>query len=226
MRDEYFCQNALLGKESKNIFKNAKITIVGLGGLGSAITHLLVRMGIKTLYLYDADIVSLSNLARQHLYTKKDLQRKKVEVAKEQLSQINPSCNIITHNTFIESEDDFKEEDTNIIIDGTDNFAARKIIDLFSKKIGCPWIHGAAIEEKGTVIVFDPRRSDFKSFEDVYKGKEKDFHDCSSGVIISTTTIIASMQARLAVKILLNKQLKQRIYRFNGVSLTVESFSL
>ncbi len=226
MRDEFFCQKALLGEKSQEKLKQAKIAIVGLGGLGSAVAHLLVRMGVGSLHLYDADIISLSNLSRQHLYRKTDLQKKKVLVAKEQLLLLNPNCNISCYDHMITQIDDFKDNNIDMIIDGTDNFAARKIINLFCEKEKIPWIHGAAIEETGTIIVFDPKLENQKSFSEVYNGKEEDLHDCGTGIIISTTTIIASIQARFAIDLILKNDKKQKIYRFNGTLMSLESYEL
>ncbi|MEM0287485.1 MAG: ThiF family adenylyltransferase, partial [Nitrososphaerota archaeon] len=94
-----------IGVEGQELIKRSKVCIVGIGGLGSPVAQQLAGLGVGHLRLVDRDIVSLTDLHRQHLFSTKDIGRTKVEVAAEKLSELNPSINIeplpvpITHYT-------------------------------------------------------------------------------------------------------------------------------
>ena len=216
-------QISLLGKKNQQLIENAKIAIVGLGALGSAVAHLLVRMGIKNLILIDSDTVAKHNLSRQHLYTQEDISKKKILAAKKHLKEINPSVKIETFDLLIKEVNDLDcVKESNIIVDGLDNHDSRRLIDKFCKSNNISWVHGAAIEEKGTVAFFDKNLS----YEDVYPDNANNTHCSVSGVLATTTTLVATFQAQLVINFLLKRPIKKELIRINSLNLDIEKFKI
>ena len=118
------------GLEGQKKLKQAKVLVVGSGGLGSPLLLYLTAAGVGTIGVVDFDVVDDSNLQRQVLFDRKDVGRPKVEVAKERLSGLNPHITINTYNTQLTSEnalDIIKGYD--IVADGTDNFPTRYLVN-------------------------------------------------------------------------------------------------
>lgn len=216
-------QISLFGKKNQELIENATITIVGLGALGSAVAHLLLRMGVKNIILIDNDKISVQNLSRQHLYTQKDVSMSKVLIAKKHLEEINPDIKITIYQKRIEkvSDLDFAKK-SSIIVDGLDNHKGRRVIDEFCKLNNLSWVHGAAIEEKGVVVFFDKNIS----YKDVYPDNAKDTHCSISGVLATTTTLVATFQAQLVINFLLKRPIKKELIRINSSNLSIEKFKI
>jgi molybdopterin/thiamine biosynthesis adenylyltransferase len=145
-----------IGIEGQKKLMNATVAIVGMGGLGCPAAQSLMSAGVGKLKLIDGDIVELSNLHRQPLYGIDDINRLKVEVAKDRLEQLNK-------NAVIESTDEYfnKENGMNIIegadvtIDATDNIQTRQLIDRFSKEANVPMVYGGLFRYEGQVAVLN-----------------------------------------------------------------------
>jgi adenylyltransferase/sulfurtransferase len=211
----------LLGKDNQKLIEDSTIGIVGLGGLGSATAHLLVRLGVKNLILIDFDCVEEHNLSRQHLYIQKDIGKTKVKSIKKHLEEINPEVNIKIHKLKIESIANLEcLSESDIILDGLDNHAARRLIDLFCKKKGLPWIHGATIQEKGIVFFFDKKTT----YNQIYSSKATDTHCDLSGVIATATTAVANIQAQIAINFLLGRTVEKELININMHNISVEKY--
>src|SRR3989338_6248345 len=147
-----------VGLDGQKIIKNAKILIIGAGGLGSPIALYLTAAGVGTIGIVDFDKVDYTNLQRQILYTTNDVGKPKVSCAKEHLKAQNPSVNLIVHETKLSSENALHIlQGYDIIIDGTDNFPTRYLINdacVFLKK---PLVYGSIFRFDGQVTVFDSR---------------------------------------------------------------------
>jgi adenylyltransferase/sulfurtransferase len=216
-------QVSLLGKDNQNLIENSKITIVGLGALGSAVAHLLVRMGVKNLVLVDGDIVANHNLSRQHLYVQKDLGNKKVLAAKKHLEEINPFVKIETFDLMITKIDDLEcVNGSTIIVDGLDNHKSRRLIDAYCKKNNINWVHGAAIEEKGMVFFFDNKTS----YDQIYPLNASDTHCSISGVLATTTTLVATIQAQLVLNFLIGRKIAKELIRVDVSKASIEKFKI
>ncbi|MCA9478298.1 MAG: HesA/MoeB/ThiF family protein [Nanoarchaeota archaeon] len=206
-------QTAFIGPKNQKRLQEATVAIIGVGALGSASAHLLMRMGIGKLILCDDDVVADHNLGRQHLYTKADIGEKKVIALSRRLKEIQEETKIISCDQHIDEQTISCCDDADIIIDGTDNHATRRIIDAYAKKRMISWVHGAAIEDKGTVVFFPSKRS----YDSVYEGKEKDQHCSISGVLITTTTAVATLQTHLVLLALLGEPIPEVMFRLNGL---------
>ncbi|CAM3595478.1 HesA/MoeB/ThiF family protein [Elizabethkingia occulta] len=208
--ERYQCQIALpgFGISSQESLKNAKVLIVGMGGLGCPSSQYLASSGIGTIGIVDDDIVSLSNLHRQILYTPEDIGLPKVEVAARRLQQQNPSVNIIPLNFRVTSEnviDLIQEYD--LIIEGTDNFETKYLLNDACVLTGKPLIYGAIYQHEGQVSLWNVLQNDgtySPNYRDVFPDvEESQVPNCREGGVIPTLAgIIGCMQANEAIKYL------------------------
>ena len=146
-----------VGAKGQKKLLNAKVLIIGAGGLGAPAAMYLAAAGVGTIGIADADEVDLSNLQRQIIHSTQDVGKAKVQSAKETMEAINPDVKVITYRTFVDSEsimDLIKDYD--FIIDGTDNFPAKFLINdacVMAKK---PFSHAGIIRFKGQLMTYVP----------------------------------------------------------------------
>ncbi len=211
---DYSRQITYLSKENQSVIQKSCVAIIGLGGLGSVAGELLCRMGVGKLLLCDDDIVAENNLSRQHLYENKDINKLKVNAAKKHLTKINPFCNIEVFPQRAEknSMDWCKKAD--VVLDCTDRHKSKRNIDYFCKKHALPWIHGAAVQEIGSVFVFLPKKN--TSYDTLYGAKTKNFLCKDLGVLATITTLVGTMQASFAIQLLLKKDVPKTLLRINA----------
>ncbi|OLS25994.1 MAG: putative adenylyltransferase/sulfurtransferase MoeZ [Candidatus Heimdallarchaeota archaeon LC_3] len=137
--------------------KAAKILLIGTGGLGSPLALYLAAAGIGTIGLVDFDVVDFSNLQRQIIHTTSDVGKSKLKSAKESINAINPEIKVITYDTALSSDNAleiFKNFD--IIIDGTDNFPTRYLVNDACVLLNKPNVYGSIYRFEGQASVFDP----------------------------------------------------------------------
>ncbi|PVX49364.1 adenylyltransferase/sulfurtransferase [Balneicella halophila] len=144
-----------IGEQWQLKLKNAKVLVIGAGGLGCPVLQYIVGAGVGIVGIVDNDVVSLSNLPRQILYGSDDIGKPKVEVATKKLKANNPNCKIIPYIGLLNEENAdklfFKYD---MIVDCTDNFTARYLIDKTALKHKKIWIYGSILEYAGQVSVF------------------------------------------------------------------------
>lgn len=144
-----------VGLEGQRKLKNARVLTIGTGGLGSPLGLYLAAAGVGTLGIVDFDVVDQSNLQRQIIHGTKDVGRPKIESAKERLSDINPNVNIEAFETRLTSENAlelFREFD--VIVDGTDNFQTRYLVNDAAVLTGKPNVYGSIFRFEGQASVF------------------------------------------------------------------------
>ena len=179
--------------------------ILGLGGLGSCAAMYLSSSGIGKLTLCDFDEVSLSNLQRQIIHSTESIGDKKVLSAKKQLQKLNPETNIQTYECRL-TEPELLQliEATDIVIDASDNFPTRYLLNHLCQKTLTPLISGAAIQYQGHVTTFTqhPLSPCYNClYPDAENTEESD--TCNQlGVLAPLTGIIGSLQATEAIKVL------------------------
>ena len=145
-----------IGAVGQKKILSSKVLIVGMGGLGCPVAEFLTRSGIGTLGIADHDTVSLSNIHRQGLYNEKDINQSKVKIAKKKLNKINPKTKInifnlkLNKNTF---EKIIKNYD--YIVDGTDNFESKFLINDLSLKYKKFLVTGAISKFDGHIFTFN-----------------------------------------------------------------------
>ena len=148
---------APLGMRGQKALRLASALIVGVGGLGSWMAELLARAGVGMVRLVDGDVVDLTNIHRQGLYDEADAGKRKVHAAAERLSRVNsqvrvePMAEVLTpHNI------ERLAAGVNAILDGTDNFQVRFVINDFAVKTNMPWVFAGAIGAEGQVMPVVP----------------------------------------------------------------------
>jgi sulfur-carrier protein adenylyltransferase/sulfurtransferase len=147
--------------EGQQKLKGARVLVVGAGGLGCPVLQYLAAAGIGTIGIVDNDVVDESNLQRQVLYTIDDIGKPKVEIARNRIKALNPYVNVECHKLFLGSEnalDILKGYD--IIVDGSDNFATRYLVNDACMILGKPNVYGAIFRFEGQVSVFNHKGAD------------------------------------------------------------------
>ena len=207
-------QMSIVTRSEQERFKDAKITVIGCGGIGGETIEMLARMGIGELVLVDKDAFDLSNLNRQTLATITDLGIDKSAVAKEKVRLINPYVKVTTFNEHVDGTNIEKViGDSDIVIDALDNVLTRVIVSRTAKEKGIPYIHGAIHGTLGQITVFLPNSE--KTYEEMFNlpsvGKELDdetvdaLKNVTSGVppvIGPTPNLIGCLEAFEAYKII------------------------
>jgi len=186
--------------------KESKILLIGLGGLGSPISIYLAAAGVGELIIVDFDKVDLSNLQRQILHKTRDINRLKIDSAKEHLLELNPNINIRTINKKLSENELISEaKKSNVIIDASDNFDTRFLLNKISVKSKIPLVSGAAIRFEGQVTVFNPSQKSSPCYRCLYDENISSEETCTAnGVFAPLLGIVGSIQANEALKLVLN----------------------
>ncbi|GIG02500.1 adenylyltransferase/sulfurtransferase MoeZ [Catellatospora citrea] len=144
-----------VGVEGQKRLKNAKVLCVGAGGLGSPALMYLAAAGVGTLGIVEFDTVDESNLQRQIIHGQSDIGRPKAESAANSVREINPYVNVVIHNTAIDRENVFEIfGQYDLIVDGTDNFATRYLVNDAAVLLGKPYVWGSIYRFDGQASVF------------------------------------------------------------------------
>ncbi len=210
MNERYSRQTLLknFGETGQQKLLHAKVLVIGAGGLGCPVLQYLAAAGIGTIGIADGDRVSLSNLQRQVLYTAEDIGKYKTNVAAARLRQMNPEIIVNEHLFFIDTQnapDLFKNYD--IIIDGTDNFATRYLINDACVLLNKPLIFGAVYQYEGQVAIFNV--ADQEGVKIHYRHlfpvppSAQEAPDCAAAGVLGTLPgMIGMMQATEAIKLI------------------------
>ena len=207
-------QMSIVTRSEQERFKDAKITVIGCGGIGGETIEMLARMGIGELVLVDEDAFDLSNLNRQTLASLKDLGLSKSAVAADKVRLINPYVKVTAFHEHVDGDNiDIIIGDSDIVIDAVDNVLTRVIVSRKALEKGIPYIHGAIHGTLGQITVFLPNSD--KTYEEMFnlpsQGKELDgetieaLKNVTSGVppvIGPTPNLIGCLEAMEAYKIL------------------------
>ena len=197
-----------IGALGQRKIKEAKVLVIGMGGLGCPAAEFLTRSGIGTLGIVDNDKIGLSNIHRQTLYTEKDINKSKVKIAKKKLNEINPKTKInifnyklnkINFNKIIKSYD--------YIIDGTDNFESKFLINDSSKKLKKILITGAISKFDGHIFTFNFKKKNNPCLRDFYQEEviTDEILNCEyEGILGTVAGIVGTMLANEVLKQILN----------------------
>ncbi len=196
-----------VGGKGQQKLLDGKVLIIGAGGLGSPIALYLAAAGVGTIGIADADNVDLSNLQRQVIHFSADIGKPKVISAKEKMLEINPSIRVNTYPTWVNATNiPGIIADYDFIIDGTDNFAAKFLINDACVLAGKPYSHGGILSFFGQTISILPGES--TCYRCIFpKPPPKDaIPTCSqAGVIGVLPGVLGTLQATEAIKYLLGK---------------------
>lgn len=197
-----------VGKEGQKKLLEAKVLIVGVGGLGSPISYYLTAAGVGIIGLIDADIVSLSNLQRQILHATDQIGNLKVNSAKDRLNKINPNVDIITYSEMLTKENAIEIiKNYDFVIDASDNFKTKYLINDTCYFLNKPTIFGSIFKFEGQLSVFNLNEKS-PCYRCVFPDTPsiKVSPNCSEvGVIGVLAGVIGTLQATEAIKLILNK---------------------
>ena len=206
-----------IGPKGQKKIISSKILIVGIGGLGCPAAESLTRAGIGTIGLVDNDIINLSNIHRQSLFNSKDVKKLKVRVAAKKLKEINPLTRIVTYKSRL-NEKNIENiiKNYELIIDGSDNFKTKFLINDYCEKFKKKLITGAISKFDGHIFTFDFKDKETASLKNFYQEKEvsDDILNCEfEGVLGTTASIVGTTQANEALKMIMEigQSLKNQI---------------
>jgi adenylyltransferase/sulfurtransferase len=210
--ERYDRQIAIIGEEAQNKILNAKVLVIGAGALGTSILNSLVRAGVGFIRVADMDVVELSNLQRQMLFDEMDLGEKKVIAAVNKLKLINSQVKLEPIFDKITSDTIGKYAiGCDIIIDATDNFSTREIINEYAVKNNLPWIYGGVAAAFGMAKTIIPKETAcLKCF--MRKKTNEEYTARNSGIINGITAVIGAIEANMALRYIIGKPSTKLIY--------------
>lgn len=188
--------------------KESKVLVIGAGGLGCPVLQYLAGMGAGTIGIVDFDSVEIHNLHRQVLYTTADIGKKKAKTAAEKVSALNPNCNCLVFDVWLSKENATSIIDQfDVVIDGSDNFLTRYIVNDVCVQLGKPLVYGSILNYEGQLAVFNYKGSN--NLRDLYPEppNSEDVPSCSeNGVLGIVPGMVGTMMCDLALKIILGLQ--------------------
>jgi molybdopterin/thiamine biosynthesis adenylyltransferase/rhodanese-related sulfurtransferase len=196
-----------VGMEGQQKLKAAKVLCVGAGGLGSPLTLYLAAAGVGTLGIVDFDVVDYTNLQRQIIHSTKDVGRKKLDSAAEKLKAINPYLEVRPFETRLTSDNALElVRQFDIVVDGTDNFPTRYLVNDACVLTGKPNVYGSIFRFEGQVSVFGAK--DGPCYRCLYPEPPPPglVPSCAEGGVLGILPgLVGVMQATEAVKLILGK---------------------
>ncbi len=219
-----------IGLEGQNKLKNTSVLVVGTGGLGSAISLYLAAAGIGHIGLVDFDVVDLTNLQRQVIHSTGTLGMAKVESAVQRLSDINPEIEITGYSTRFTADNALEiAQPYDIIVDGTDNFYTRYLINDLCVLTGKTYVYGSIYQYEGQVAVFDARQGPCYRCIFPSPPPEGSVHSGAvSGVLGIIPGTIGTLQAAETIKLILNigEPLVGKLLFYDALSMEMQTIQL
>jgi len=231
-----------IGVEGQIKLKNAKVLIVGTGGLGAPLALYLSAAGVGTIGLVDFDEVDASNLQRQIIHSSKDIGRPKVASAKDRIKGINPFVNVVVHNTMLTSKNAMEIiGDYDIVADGTDNFQTRYLVNDACVFLGKINIYGSVFQFEGQSSVFcaskEAHAKDGPCYRCIYPSPPPPglVPSCAEGGVMGVLPgIIGTIQAAETIKMIVSdskethgaKPLIGRLLHFDAWRMTFRELNL
>ena len=213
-----------IGREGQLRLKSARVLVVGAGGLGSPLTLYLAAAGVGTLGLVDFDKVDATNLQRQILHGTKDIGRPKLDSARDRLADVNPHVTVVTYPVRLDSENALKIlSGYDIVVDGTDNFPTRYLVNDACILSGKPNVYGSIFRWEGQVSVFGETGG--PCYRCLFREPPPPglVPNCAeAGVLGALPGVVGSLQALEVIKLILGtgKTLSGRLLIFDALKLS------
>ncbi len=226
---------AEFGEEGQQKLAQAKVLVIGAGGLGCPVLQYLAAAGTGILGVVDDDVVALNNLHRQVLYSVTDIGSSKAETATRALGQLNPEIKIIPYHTRLTTENALDLIDEyDIIIDGTDNFSTRYMINDACVLLDKPLVYGAISQFEGQVTVFNyssqqnPERINYRDIFPHPPNEDEVLNCAEAGVLGVLPGIIGTMMANETIKMItgIGELLAGQLFTYNALNNQVYILSL
>jgi thiazole biosynthesis adenylyltransferase ThiF len=192
-----------IGRSGQERLGNSRVLIVGMGGLGSPASLYLAAAGVGCLGIIDADVVDRSNLQRQILYATQDAGQSKVQQAKARLEALNPHVKVLSYSERLTAANALNlVQEYDLILDGTDNFSAKFLLNDVCVKLGKPLVYGSILRWEGQLAVFWAQHG--PCYRCLYPSPpEQHVPNCAeAGVIGALAGVVGSLQALEAIKVL------------------------
>ena len=219
-----------IGEEGQKKLLEAKVLIIGAGGLGSPLGLYLAAAGVGTIGLVDFDVVDLSNLQRQILHTNDEIGKPKLDSAEKRIKAMNPDTRVVKYETKISSENALEIlRDYDIVIDGTDNFPTRYLVNDACVLLNKPNIYGSIFQFEGQATVFKPKEG--PCYRCLYPEPPPPgmVPSCAEGGVLGILPgVIGVIQATEAVKLIIGKgePLIGRLLLYNALDMTFRTLKL
>ncbi len=223
------------GIEAQRKLKEAKVLVIGSGGLGSPLLLYLAAAGVGTLGIVDFDVVDDSNLQRQVLFGVEDVGKPKTEAAKKRLQSLNPFIKINTYNTRITSANILEIlNEYDLVADGTDNFPTRYLVNDAAVLLGKPNVYASIFQFEGQVSVFNYKDANGKlgpNYRDLYPLPPPPglVPNCAeAGVLGVLPGIIGSLQGLEVIKVItgIGETLSGRFFTFDALTFETRTFNI
>jgi sulfur carrier protein ThiS adenylyltransferase len=219
-----------IGESGQLALLEAKVLIVGMGGLGNPVSLYLAAAGVGTLFLADGDQVDITNLQRQILFCEQDVGNNKADVGAEKLQQHNSEITIEVVDEMLDTElANYYIEQVDVVIDCTDNINTRYLLNRVCVEQKTPLIVGAATGFDGQQLVVDPRNPESACYQCLFPATEKaPTNNCQTvGIVGPVLAIVAGMQSLQAIKLLTGNAIHiNQLNMFDGLSNQWQQFSL
>ncbi|UYN91679.1 MAG: molybdopterin-synthase adenylyltransferase MoeB [Anaerolineales bacterium] len=219
-----------VGLAGQQKLRNASVLLIGTGGLGSPAAMYLAAAGVGRIGLVDYDVVDASNLQRQVIHGTAQLGTLKVESARQRILDINPTLQVDVHNVLFTSANALEiAQGYDLIIDGTDNFPTRYLVNDVSVKLGIPNVYGSIFRFDGQVSVFDAQHGPCYRCLFPEPPPPGLVPSCTEGGVLGVLPgIIGSLQASEGIKVLLGigETLVGRLLLFNALDMRIEFVKL
>ena len=218
-----------VGSSGQRKLLDAKVLILGAGGLGSPSAIYLALAGVGTIGLVDFDVVDLSNLQRQVLHHTSDVGRSKLESARDNIKAYNPDINVVLHETRLESENAMEIiGNYDMVINGADNFATRYLVNDACYLLNKPLIDGSILIFDGQSTVFTPGNGCYRCLFPSPPPPCMVPNCAEAGVLGALTGLVGSIQSTEALKYILGigESLESRLLIVDALSMTFREFKL
>ena len=219
-----------VGEEGQLKLLDSKVLLLGAGGLGSPAALYLAAAGVGTIGIIDMDVVDASNLQRQILHNVDRIGERKVDSAKKTLSALNPDVNVVTYDVRLGADNILDVIDGyDLIVDGTDNFPTRYLVNDAALLKRIPVVHGSIFRFEGQVTVFDPYNGPcYRCFVPQPPPAELAPSCAEAGVLGVLPGIVGSIQAIEAIKMLLGlgDPLVGRLLAYDALEESFRTFKL
>ncbi|MGB0937611.1 MAG: HesA/MoeB/ThiF family protein [Colwellia sp.] len=219
-----------IGESGQLALQNAKVLVVGVGGLGNPVSLYLAAAGVGSLYIADGDEIEVSNLPRQILFSNNDIGNNKADSAAEKLQTQFPDCQIEAVNEMLDKEQlDYYLSQVDLVLDCSDNIPTRYLINQACVEHKRPLVIGAATGFDGQQLVVDSRDEQSACYQCLFPETEKaPTNNCKTiGIIGPVLAIIAGMQSLQAIKVLTNNKAQiNQLNLFDGLSNSWQQFNI
>ena len=219
-----------IGDEGQQTLLNARVLMLGAGGLGSPSALYLAAAGVGTIGIIDMDVVDESNLQRQVLHNLDRIGDRKVDSAKKTLTLLNPDVDVVTYDTRLGADNVLDIlQGWDVVVDGADNFPSRYILNDASVKLGIPVVHGSIYRFEGQITVFDPLNGPtYRDYIPVPPPAELAPSCAEAGVLGVLPGIVGTIQALETIKVILGlgDSLRGRILAFDSLEMSFREFKL